>query len=238
MPSRYRRILLKISGEALAGKSSECFDPAVLGYITGEIAKALKIGAQVAVVVGGGNIVRGSLLAQKMHVERVSADYMGMLATVINGMALESAMTKAGIVARLQTALNAEQVAAPYIREKAVRHLEAGHVMIFCGGTGNPYFSTDTAAALRASEMNADALLKATQVDGVYSCDPAKNSEARRYETLPIDDALNQKLEVMDATALALCRERKLPVHVFKLMVPGELAKILAGESAGTLLTS
>lgn len=234
--SRYRRILLKISGEALAG-GGECFNPNVLTYITGEIAAALKMGVQVAVVVGGGNIVRGEMLSQSMGVDRVVADYMGMLSTVINGMALESALSRAGIVVRLQTALNAEQVAAPYIREKAERHLTNNRVMVFCGGTGNPFFSTDTAAALRASEMGADALLKATNVDGVYSSDPAADATAHRYETLAMDDALNRQLKVMDATALALCRERKLPVHVFKLATPGALQKVLRGESVGTLLT-
>ena len=233
----YRRVLLKISGEALAGGGAECYDAATLNYLAGEIASALALNTQVAAVVGGGNIVRGELLSNSMGDDRVSADYMGMLATVINGMALESALSKSGIAVRMQTALNAGQVAAPYIREKAKRHLEGDRVMIFCGGTGNPFFSTDTAAALRASEIGADALLKATNVDGVYSGDPAADSDARRYEKLAMDDALNQKLGVMDATALALCRERKLPVHVFRLSEPGALAKILKGESAGTLLT-
>ena len=238
MPAcQYRRIVLKISGEALGGDGSSCFSAVVLNYLAEEIAASLALGAQVAVVVGGGNIVRGEILSGNMGVERVTADYMGMLATVINGMALESALNHKGITTRLQTALNLEQVAAPYIRQKAVRHLEAGHVVIFAGGTGNPYFSTDTAAALRASEMGAEALLKATNVDGVYSSDPAKDTAARRYETLPIDEAINQKLRVMDATALALCRERKLPVHVFKLSCAGSLLSILKGETAGTLLT-
>ena len=235
--TRYRRILLKVSGEALAGGGSDCFSPSVLSYIASEIHEALDLGVQVGVVVGGGNIVRGGMLSQEMGIDRVSADYMGMLATVINGMALESALKKTGMVVRLQTALNAEQVAAPYIREKAERHLESGHVMVFCGGTGNPFFSTDTAAALRASEMGADALFKATNVDGVYSGDPASDSSARRYEQLTMDEALNRNLGVMDATALALCRERKLPVHVFRLMSAGTLAAVLRGESAGTILT-
>ncbi len=233
----YRRILLKISGEALTGGGHECFDPATLNYLCEEIATALDLNTQVAVVVGGGNIVRGKMLSKSMKVDRVAADYMGMLATVINGMALQSALSKAGMVARMQTALNVEQVAAPYIREKSEKHLGAGHVMIFSGGTGNPFFSTDTAAALRASEIGACALLKATNVDGVYSSDPTQDPAARRYDTLPIHDALTQKLDVMDATALALCRERKLPVHVFQLTAAGALAKVLTGESAGTLLT-
>lgn len=235
--SRYRRVLLKISGEALAGGGNECFKSETLEYIAAEIAAALQLKTQIAVVVGGGNIVRGEILSAKMNVERVAADYMGMLATVINGMALESALSKAGVGVRLQTALNAEQVAAPYIREKAERNLEKGNVMIFCGGTGNPFFSTDTAAALRASEIGACALLKATNVDGVYSGDPARDSSVRRYEVLTMDDALNQKLRVMDATALALCRERKLPVHVFRLAEPGALVKVLKGDSCGTYLS-
>ncbi len=234
---KYRRVLLKISGEALAGGGNECFDSTVLSYLAKEIKEALDLKVQIGVVVGGGNIVRGEILSKNMGVPRVSADYMGMLATVINGMALESALTTAGITVRLQTALNAEQVAAPYIREKADKHLSAHRVMIFCGGTGNPFFSTDTAAALRASEMGADVLLKATNVDGVYSSDPAHDKTARRYHTLTLDEAINQQLKVMDATALALCRERKLPVHVFQLTTPGALSKILIGESAGTVLT-
>ncbi|MGI9297730.1 MAG: UMP kinase [Gammaproteobacteria bacterium] len=235
--SVYRRVLLKISGESLAGNGKECFDPDTLNYLAGEISSALELKTRVAVVVGGGNIVRGEILSSRMNVERVAADYMGMLATVINGMALEQALLKAGVEVRLQTALNAEQVAAPYIREKAERNLERGHVMIFCGGTGNPFFSTDTAAALRASEIGACALLKATNVDGVYSSDPARDPAARRYDTLTMDDALHKNLRVMDATALALCRERKLPVHVFKLDEPGALVKVLKGETTGTLLT-
>ena len=235
--SIYRRILLKISGEALAGGGKECFHPETLDYIAAEIAAALKLKTQIAVVIGGGNIVRGEILSNKMQVARVPADYMGMLATIINGMALESALSKAGIGVRLQTALNAEQVAAPYIREKAERNLDKGNVMIFCGGTGNPFFSTDTAAALRASEIGACALLKATNVDGVYSGDPAHDSAARRYDTLTMDDALNRRLRVMDATAIALCRDRKLPVHVFKLAESGALVSILKGNANGTRLT-
>ncbi|MDM5147874.1 UMP kinase [Candidatus Persebacteraceae bacterium Df01] len=233
----YRRILLKISGEALNGGSNFCFNSQVLSYLADEVAAALAMKKQVAIVVGGGNIVRGEMLSSDMGVDRVTADYMGMLATVINGKALQSALNAAGIDTRLQSALNMEQVVAPYIREKAVRHLENGQVVIFAGGTGNPFFSTDTAAALRASEIGANALLKATNVDGVYSSDPAKNADAKRYDTLPMNDAINQQLRVMDATALALCRERKLPVHVFKLTTPGTLAAILKGQDEGTLLT-
>ena len=234
---RYRRILLKLSGEALQDESTG-ISPAVVSYIVKEVAAARALGVEIAVVVGGGNIVRGAMVSGKIGIERVTGDYMGMLATVINGMALQSALDDAGVEARLQTALNLEQVAAPYIREKAVRHLERGRVMIFAGGTGNPYFTTDTAAALRAAEIGAQALLKATNVDGVYSDDPVKQKDAKRYQSLSIDDALNQKLCVMDATALTLCRDRNLPIHVFQLLRTGALLRVLQNEDEGTLLAS
>ena len=189
-------------------------------------------------VIGGGNIVRGAMVSNEIGIDRVTGDYMGMLATVINGMALRAALRHAGIPARLQTALNLEQVAAPYIQEKAVSHLEKKRVVIFAGGTGNPFFTTDTAAALRAAEVGADALLKATNVDGVYPGDPSKQKHAERYDELTMDDALNRKLCVMDATALTLCRDRALPIHVFKLRRPGALTRILHSEGEGTLLTA
>lgn len=211
----------------------------VLLYLVREISAALAMGVQVAVVVGGGNIVRGGeLMESKMGVSRVTGDYMGMLATVINGMALQSALQGGGVDARLQTAMNVEQVAAPYIRAKAVRHLRAGRVVIFAGGTGNPFFTTDTAAALRAAEIGADALLKATNVDGVYSADPAKDKSAERYASLTMDDAINKQLRVMDATALTLCRDRKMPVHVFQLQKPGALAAVLRGKPEGTTIAA
>jgi uridylate kinase len=231
---RYRRILIKLSGEAFQ-QGADSISAKVMRHMAAELSAVLELGAEVAVVVGGGNIFRGGG-AGDLGVDRVTGDYMGMLATVINGMALQSSLAAAGIDSRLQTALNLEQVAAPYIREKANRHLEAGRVVIFSAGTGNPYFTTDTAAALRAAEMNADALFKATNVDAVYSADPARSKNARRYSKLSYDDALAQKLGVMDATALALCRDRRLPLHIFKMMKPGALAKIMRGGAEGTLV--
>lgn len=210
----------------------------VLRYIVGEIALIRALDVKIAIIIGGGNIVRGGFVADSMGVDRVTGDYMGMLATVINGMALQAALTDANMEARLQTALNLEQVAAPYIREKAVRHIENGRIMVFAGGTGNPYFTTDTAAALRASEIGAEALLKATNVDAVYSGDPARNKDAKPYRRLSMDDALAQKLGVMDATALALCRDRNMPIHVFRMMKPGALLDIVRGGDEGTLLTA
>ena len=236
MKTLYQRILLKLSGEALQGSGST-ISPQVFGYLAKEIAAASQMGVQVAVVVGGGNIIRGEFIAESnMGIDRVTGDYMGMLATVINGMALHSALTAHQLEVRMQTALSLEQVAAPYIREKAIRHLESNRVMVFTAGTGNPYFTTDTAAALRAAEINAQALFKATNTDGVYSDDPATNAAARRFAQLSIDEAIVKKLKVMDATALTLCRERNLPIHVFQLSKPGALAAILRGESEGTYL--
>lgn len=236
MKTLYQRILLKLSGEALQGSDST-ISPTVLGYLAKEIAAISQMGVQVAVVVGGGNIIRGGFIAESnMGIDRVTGDYMGMLATVINGMALHSALTAHQLEVRMQTALSLEQVAAPYIREKAIRHLESNRVMVFTAGTGNPYFTTDTAAALRAAEINAQALFKATNTDGVYSDDPATNADAKRFSQLSIDEAIVQKLKVMDATALTLCRERNLPIHVFQLNKPGALAAILRGDSEGTYL--
>ena len=234
---RYNRILLKISGEALQGEDIG-ISPKVLNFIVEEIAAACALGVEVAVVVGGGNIVRGAMVSDEIGIDRVTSDYMGMLATIINGMALQAALDDAGVPARMQTALNLEQVAAPYIREKAVRYLERKTVVVFSGGTGNPFFTTDTAAALRAAEIGAEVLLKATNVDGVYSDDPVKEKNAKRYQSLTMDEVLNQKLCVMDATALTLCRDRHMPIHVFKLRHPGALVRILQNEEEGTLLTA
>lgn len=257
-----KRVVLKLSGEALQGSasfppedskggktktttttaneplSSGVFSAEVLRYLVGEISVAVKAGVQIAVVVGGGNIVRGEFIEGDMNVSRVTGDYMGMLATVINGLALRSALIRGGLDARLQTAMSVEQVAAPYIRAKAVRHLEDGRVMVFAGGTGNPFFTTDTAAALRSAEIGADALLKATNVDGVYSSDPAKNKDARRYSSLTMDEAINKKLRVMDATALTLCRDRGIAVHVFQLQKPGALMSVLRGKEEGTKIAA
>ena len=236
MSLRYRRALLKLSGEALMGDAGSGVSAAVLRYLVAELKSARSAGAQLALVCGGGNIVRGESFAAGVGIDRVTADYMGMLATVINGMALQSALQENGVEARLQTALNLEQVAAPYIREKAIRHLEAGRVVIFAGGTGNPYFTTDTAASLRAAEVGAEALLKATKVDGVYSGDPASDPSAEKYDRLTFDEAIHRKLRVMDATAMTLCRDRGMPVHVFNMARGGALCKILRGENEGTLV--
>lgn len=242
MKPRYGRILLKLSGEALMGGEASGVSAEVLRHIVAEVRAARELGTQLALVCGGGNIVRGENFAAGVGagvgVDRVTADYMGMLATVINGMALQSALSESGVAARLQTALNLEQVAAPYIREKAIRHLEAGRVVIFAGGTGNPYFTTDTAASLRAAEIGAEALLKATKVDGVYSGDPAKDASAVKFSRLTFDEAIRRDLRVMDATALTLCRERRMPIHVFNLGRRGALADILQGGAEGTLVAA
>ena len=235
---RYGRVLLKLSGEALMGRESSGVSAEVLRYIVSELRAAREMGAQVALVCGGGNIVRGESFAEGMGIDRVTADYMGMLATVINGMALHSALAGGGVEARLQTALNLEQAAAPYIREKAIRHLEAGRVVIFAGGTGNPFFTTDTAASLRAAEVGAEALLKATKVDGVYSGDPLADPTAKKFGRLTFDEAIHRKLRVMDATAMTMCRDRGMPVHVFNLSRRGGLTAILRGEDEGTLVAA
>ena len=238
MSLRYGRVLLKLSGEALMGRESSGVSAEVLRYMVAELKSAREMGAQLALVCGGGNIVRGESFAAGVGIDRVTADYMGMLATVINGMALQSALMENGVEARLQTALNLEQAAAPYIREKAIRHLESGRIVIFAGGTGNPFFTTDTAASLRAAEVGAEALLKATKVDGVYSGDPESDPDAEKYSRLTFDDAINRKLRVMDATALTLCRDRGMPVHVFNMNHPGGLCAILRGEDEGTLVAA
>ena len=238
MSLRYGRILLKLSGEALMGGESSGVSAEVLRYMVSELKAAREMGAQLALVCGGGNLVRGESFAAGVGIDRVTADYMGMLATVINGMALQSALMENGVEARLQTALNLEQAAAPYIREKAIRHLESGRIVVFAGGTGNPFFTTDTAASLRAAEVGAEALLKATKVDGVYSGDPVSNPDAEKYSRLTFDDAINRKLRVMDATALTLCRDRGMPVHVFNMNHRGALTAILRGEDEGTLVAA
>ncbi len=234
--AKIRRVLLKLSGESLLTEDSS-ISAKVIRYIVDEISAITQLGIEVAIVIGGGNIIRGHLISGQMGIDRVTGDYMGMLATVLNGMALHAALVDHEIPARLQTALNLEQVAAPYIREKANRHLDNKRVMIFAGGTGNPYFTTDTAAALRASEINADILIKATNVDGIYSADPTLYPDATRYDILPIDEALQKRLNVMDATALTLCRERRLPIVVYKLQNPGALSRIVQGHSEGTYVS-
>jgi uridylate kinase len=231
----YRRILLKLSGEALMGESPYGIDRATLERIVSEISDVVRMGVETAVVIGGGNIFRGVALGAA-GMDRATADYMGMLATVMNALALQDAMRHIGLVSRVQSALNIEQVAEPYIRGKAMRYLEEGKVVIFAAGTGNPFFTTDTAAALRGMEMNVDIVLKATKVDGVYTDDPKKNPAATRYKRLSFNEAIIQNLKVMDATALTLCRDQKLPISVFSIFKPGALKRLVQGEDEGTLV--
>ena len=229
----YKRILLKLSGEALMGDDSYGINRAMISRIVGEIKDVVELGVQVAVVIGGGNIFRGVAPAAE-GMDRATADYMGMLATVMNALALQDAMRHIGLKARVQSALNIEQVAEPYIRGKAIRYLQEGRVVIFGAGTGNPFFTTDTAAALRGMEMNADIVLKATKVDGVYTDDPKTHPDAMRYKTLSFDEAIAKNLKVMDATALTLCRDQKLPISVFSIFKQGALKRVVMGEDEGT----
>ncbi|OAM52978.1 UMP kinase [Methylovorus sp. MM2] len=229
----YKRILLKLSGEALMGDDSYGINRATISRIVGEIKEVVDLGVQVAVVIGGGNIFRGVAPAAE-GMDRATADYMGMMATVMNALALQDAMKHIGLVSRVQSALNIEQVAEPYIRGKAIRYLEEGRVVIFGAGTGNPFFTTDTAAALRGMEMNADIVLKATKVDGIYTEDPKKNPAATRYKTVSFDEAISKDLKVMDATAFTLCRDQKLPILVFSIFKQGALKRVVMGEDEGT----
>ena len=231
----YKRILLKLSGEDLMGDDSYGINRRVVERIVSEIAEISGLGVQVAVVIGGGNIFRGMVSAAD-GMDRATADYMGMLATVMNALALQDAMRRGGVVSRVQSALRIDQVVEPYIRGKAIRYLEAGKVVIFAAGTGNPFFTTDTAAALRGMEMNVDIVLKATKVDGVYTADPKKIPGAVRYQRLSFDDAIAQNLQVMDATALTLCRDQKLPLNVFSIFKAGALRRVVMGEDEGTLV--
>jgi uridylate kinase len=231
----YKRILLKLSGEALLGEDSYGINRATIERIVDEIAEVVGLGVEVAVVIGGGNIFRGVAPAAA-HMDRATADYMGMLATVMNALALQDAMRRVNLVSRVQSALNIEQVVEPYIRGKAMRYLEEGRVVIFAAGTGNPFFTTDTAAALRGMEMNVDLVLKATKVDGVYTDDPKTHPEAMRYKHLTFDEAIIKNLKVMDATALTLCRDQKLPVNVFSIFKSGALRRVIMGEDEGTIV--
>jgi uridylate kinase len=231
----YKRILLKLSGEALMGDDSYGINRGVMERVVAEIAEVSRLGVQVAVVIGGGNIFRG-MTSTEDGMDRATADYMGMLATVMNALALQDAMRRGGLVSRVQSALRVDQVVEPYIRGKAIRYLEEGKVVIFAAGTGNPFFTTDTAAALRGREMNVDIVLKATKVDGVYSTDPKKNPDATRYQKLSFDAAIAQNLKVMDATALTLCRDHKLLLNVFSIFKPGALRRVVLGEDEGTLV--
>ncbi len=232
---KYTRILLKLSGEALAGDRGYGLDPVVIQCISKQIQEVYELGVSVGVVVGGGNIFRGVSDAAK-GMDRSTADYMGMLATVINSLSLQDALEKLGLPVRVQSVITMPQVAEPFIYRKAIRHLEKGRVVIFAGGTGNPYFTTDTAAALRASEIKAEVLLKATNVDGVYTADPKKDPTATKFETLSYMQALNMGLKVMDAAAISLCMENKLPVVVFQLQQEGNIKKLVLGENVGTLV--
>jgi uridylate kinase len=233
---KYKRILLKLSGEALAGDRQEyVINPQILERYAKEIKKVVEKGVQVAIVVGGGNIYRGSE-ADKSGIDKVQGDYMGMLATVINGMAMQNAIEKQGIYTRLMSALKMEQVCEPFIRRRAIRHLEKGRVIIFAAGTGNPYFTTDSAASLRAIEIGANVVLKGTKVDGIYTADPMKDSTATKYNNITFDEAYEKGLNVMDMTAFTLCKENNLPIIVFDMNQEGNLLKIVEGEDVGTLV--
>lgn len=229
----YKRILIKLSGEALMGDDAYGINRATIENIVEQIKEIIDLGVEVAVVIGGGNIFRGVAPAAA-GMDRATADYMGMLATVMNAMALQDAMRSIGMNARVQSALNLEQVAEPYIRGKAIRYLEEGRVVIFAAGTGNPFFTTDTAAALRGMEIDAEIVLKATKVDGIYTDDPKKNPNAVRYETVTFDEAITKNLKVMDATALTLCRDQSLPICVFSIFKVGALMRVVMGENEGT----
>ena len=231
----YKRILLKLSGEALMGEDAYGINRTTIDRIVAEIAVVAAMGVEIAVVIGGGNIFRGVAPAAA-GMDRATADYMGMLATVMNALALQDAMRRGGLNGRVQSALNIEQVVEPYIRGKAMRYLEEGKIVIFAAGTGNPFFTTDTAAALRGTEMSCDIVLKATKVDGVYSADPNTDPQARRYARVSFDDAINRNLKVMDATALSLCRDQKLPINVFSIFKAGALKRVVMGEDEGTLV--
>ena len=235
MPIKYKRILLKLSGESLMGPSNYGIHPEMLIHYAEQIKGLVEAGVEVAIVIGGGNIYRG-LQAEASGIERVQGDYMGMLATAINGMALQSSLESIGVYTRLISAIKMEQIAEPYIRRRAIRHLEKGRVLIFVGGTGSPYFTTDSAAALRANEINADIILKGTRVDGIYTADPEKDPNATKYDTLTFSKVISLGLNVMDMTAFTLCQENNLPIIVFDINKKENLGRIILGESVGTLV--
>ncbi|HTC85369.1 MAG TPA: UMP kinase [Candidatus Acidoferrum sp.] len=236
-PLRYRRILLKLSGEALLGDRPYGVDPAFCAFVARQVAEVRSLGVEVGIVVGGGNIFRGLAAAAK-GMDRATGDYIGMLATVMNGLALQDALERAGVQTRVMSAIGMNEVAEPYIRRRAVRHLEKGRVVILAAGTGNPYFTTDTAAALRAVEIGAEVILKATKVDGVYDADPMTHPNAKRYERLSYADLLRDRLKVLDATAVSLCMENDLPIVVFDLNRPDNITRVARGEAVGTLITA
>lgn len=231
----YKRVLLKLSGEALMGEQGFGIDPNIIDSLAQQIKKVAEAGYELAVVVGGGNIFRG-LAASAKGMDRAAGDYMGMLATVMNALALQDGLERAGVFTRVMSAISMEQVAEPYIRRRAIRHMEKGRVVIFAAGTGNPYFTTDTTAALRALEINADCVMKATSVDGIYDMDPKKHPEAQRFDSLTYIDVLNKGLQVMDSTAISLCMDNDLPILVFNMMTEGNIGKALAGEPVGTIV--
>jgi len=231
----YRRVLLKMSGEALAGPGGYGIDDSILQAFAREISEVHSLGGEIAVVIGGGNIFRG-MSGATLGIERATADYMGMLATIMNSLALQAAIERTGVQTRVLSALEMKEVAEPYIRRRATRHLEKKRIVIFAAGTGNPFFTTDTAASLRAVEIGADVLIKATKVDGVYEADPVLHPDAKRYTELTYLDVLSQKLKVMDSTAISLCMDNQLPVLVFNMLVPGNLRRVMVGEDIGTIV--
>jgi len=235
MVPKYKRILLKLSGEALMGDKSFGFDNSVIAQYAKDIKGIVELGVQVAIVIGGGNIYRGMNEAET-GIERAHGDYMGMLATVINGMAMQAGLEKIGVYTRLQSAIKMEQIAEPYIRRRAIRHVEKGRVVIFGAGTGNPYFTTDTAGSLRAIEINAEVILKGTRVDGIYTADPEKDPTAKKFNTITFQECISKNLRVMDMTAFTLCMENQLPIIVFDMNKPGNLLRVVRGEKVGTLV--
>ena len=233
---QYRRILLKLSGEALMGEAGYGIEPAIIKRIAGEIAELSKNGVEIAIVIGGGNIFRGAGLAAS-GIDRVTADHMGMMATIMNSLAMQDALEQLGMHARVMSAIVINEICEDYIRRRAVRHLEKGRIVIFAAGTGNPFFTTDSAASLRAVEINADLLIKATKVDGIYSADPLRDKAAERYDKLSYDEVIVQKLGIMDTTAIVLCRDNKMPLRVLNLMNPGSLMRAALGQNEGTLVS-
>ena len=233
---QYRRILLKLSGEALMGEAGYGIEPAIIKRIAGEIAELSKNGVEIAIVIGGGNIFRGAGLAAS-GIDRVTADHMGMMATIMNSLAMQDALEQLGMHARVMSAIVINEICEDYIRRRAVRHLEKGRIVIFAAGTGNPFFTTDSAASLRAVEINADLLIKATKVDGIYSADPLRDKAAERYDKLSYDEVIVQKLGIMDTTAIVLCRDNKMPLRVLNLMNPGSLMRVALGQNEGTLVS-
>ncbi len=235
MPVKYKRILLKLSGESLSGKNGDPLDPDILHKYAEEIKTAKDAGVEIAIVIGGGNIFRGAI-GENIGIERSQGDYMGMLATVINGIAIQGILEKHGMYTRLVSAIHMNAIAEPFIRRRAIRHLEKGRIVIFGAGTGNPYFTTDSAGSLRAIEISADVVLKGTRVDGVYSADPEKDPTATKFTQLSFDEAISKNLKIMDMTAFTLCKENKLPIIVFDMNKPGNLLKLVMGEDIGTLI--